>query len=268
MMNLQGLGYQSEFVFLNFDGQIENRGSYFVMRTLTNPNFFWGNPLVFSQPPKKGDHKKWIDLFKQEFTDPSIYHITLAWDNVQAGIGDVSEFLEQGFELEVKAVLTSEHVVPPPKLNLEMEVRTLQTTEEWQSMIELQVRSAHDNLPRHEWESFYTSQSLRYQKMSKAGLGNWYGGFMNGKLVAGLGLFYAHGIGRFQIVCTDPNVRRQGLCGTLVYKSALQVFAENKVKTLVMCADPDYHAIKIYESVGFKRQKLEYGVYWWNKNRG
>lgn len=266
-MILHSLGYQSELVFLNFDGKVEDRDSYVVMRTLTNPNFFWGNLLVFNRPPEKGDYKSWVENFKKEFTDPGIYHITLAWDSVNGGVGDVSEFLENGFELEAKAVLTASEVVPPPKFNKDLVVKTIENQEDWQSMIELQVKSAHDNLTRHEWESFYKSQSSRYQKMSEAGLGHWYGGFLNGKLVAGLGIFHSDGVGRFQIVCTDPAYRRQRLCGTLVYKSAQHILDNGLVKTLVMCADPDYYAIKVYESVGFKQQQLEYGVYWWDKNR-
>ena len=46
-MKLRSLGYQSELIFTSFDGKVEDRGSYLVVRTLTNPNFFWGNLLIF-----------------------------------------------------------------------------------------------------------------------------------------------------------------------------------------------------------------------------
>ncbi|MGZ6441028.1 MAG: GNAT family N-acetyltransferase [Pseudobdellovibrionaceae bacterium] len=265
-MKLKGLGYKSELIFTDFDGQVDDRGSYLVMRTLTNPNFFWGNLLIFDRPPVRGDFKSWVGKFKSEFIDPKIYHITLAWDSNDGQIGDVTEFTENGFELEAKAVLSAQAVNKPPKYNENLLVRPLEKSEEWEQMIELQTNCAHDNLPRHEWEKFYRSQSVRYKSMSQAGLGNWYGGYFDGKLVAGLGIFHRDGIGRFQIVCTDPDHRRQGLCGTLVYKSALHAFEKMGVKELVMCADPDYYAIKIYESVGFKQQQLEYGVYWWDKD--
>lgn len=104
--------------------------------------------------------------------------------------------------------------------------------------------------------------------MQEAGLGHWFGGFINEKLVAGLGIFHRDGIGRFQIVCTDPAFRRRGICGTLVYESSLYALNEMGVQTLVMCADPSYHAIQIYESVGFQRQNTEYGVCWWDRKIG
>ena len=265
-MKLKSLGYKSELIFTDFDGQVDDRENYLVIRTLTSPNFFWGNLLIFDRPPKKGDFDLWVKKFKAEFLDPKIYHITLAWDTNDGVIGDVSEFTENGYELEAKSVLSARTVVKPPKFNSHLQVRPITEAREWEEMIELQVSSAHDNLPKHEWEKFYSSQSLRYQAMVHAGFGNWYGGYLNGKLVAGLGIFHRNGIGRFQVVCTDPNYRRQGLCGTLVYQSAMHAFEKMKVSELVMCADPDYFAIKIYESVGFKQQQLEYGVYWWDRN--
>lgn len=209
----------------------------------------------------------WIDLFRREFTNPKIYHVTLAWDSPTGEIGDVSEFLENGYRLEGNAVLSASEVVKPSKFNKELEVRTISGNEEWERMIQIQMASAHDHLSLAEWESFYRKQSERYQAMEQAGFGHWYGGFFEGQLVAGSGIFYRRGLGRFQTVSTDPAFQRRGFCQTLVYLASESVLASGKVEQLVMCADPDYHAIKIYESVGFKRQLVEYGVYWLDKHR-
>ena len=265
-MKLSSLGYKSELIFTSFDGKVEDRDSYLVMRTLTNPNFFWGNLLIFDRPPKPGDFKSWVSQFKKEFPDPRIYHVTLGWDSNDGTSGDVSEFLENGFELEIKAVLSASSVIKPPKFNEYLVVRPITSDDEWSQMVNLQVESAHDNLPPEEWRKFYESQKRRYQAMTKASLGHWYGGFLEGRLVAGLGIFHREGIGRFQSVCTSPHYRRQGLCGTLVYLSALHAFDVMGAKDLVMCADPDYYAIKIYESVGFKKVQTEHGVYWWDRS--
>ncbi len=268
-MKLKSLGYKSEMIFTDFDGHVDDRGDYIVIRTLTNPNYFWGNLLVFNRAPTRSDFSKWIALFKKEFPDERIYHVTLAWDPAVGGddIGDTSAFLEAGYELELKAVLSATTVHKPPRFNEALEVRPLKSKEEWNESVLLQTRSAHDNLSTVEWEKFYRSQSSRYQAMVSAGFGEWYGGFLSGKLVCSLGIFHRENIGRFQIVSTDPEFRRQGLCGTLVYQAARHTLAHTKNKTLVMCADPDYHAIGIYESVGFQREAIEYGVYWWDRKR-
>ncbi len=256
-------------IFTDFDGRVDDRGDYVVVRTLTNPNFFWGNLLIFDRAPTRADFSKWIALFKTEFTDKRIYHVTLAWDPAVGGddIGDASAFVEAGYELELKAVLSTTSVEKPLHFNAALEVRPLTTTEEWNESVLLQTRSAHDSLTPVEWENFYRSQSSRYRAMVSAGFGEWYGGFLQGKLVCSLGIFHRGDIGRFQIVSTDPEFRRQGLCGTLVYKAAVHTLANTQIKTLVMCADPDYHAIRIYKSVGFRREAIEYGVYWWDRKR-
>ena len=112
--------------------------------------------------------------------------------------------------------------------------------------------------------------------MEKAGMGHWYGGFIGDRLACSLGIFHARrgaqviewGLGHFQNVATDPEFRRQSLCGTLVYKTAGHAFAKTPSTKLIICADSDYFAIKIYESVGFQRESTEYGVYRWDRSRG
>jgi ribosomal protein S18 acetylase RimI-like enzyme len=266
-VNLMSPGYRSQLIFADFDGQAVDRGNYWAIHTFTNPNFFWGNLVIFDRPPRKGDLERWPSVFRREFTNPSIYHVTLAWDSASGEIGDVSEFLENGFLFESNAVLSTHKVIRPPKFNEELEVRIISGQDEWRQMIRVQVASSGDHLSKAEWESFSVKQSGRYQAMEKTGMGHWYGGFFEGKLVAGLGLFHRDGLGRFQTVSTDPEFQRKGFCQTLVYLSSQQALASGKVSQLVMCADPAYHAIKIYESVGFKQQHLEHGVYWWNKER-
>lgn len=267
-MELRSLGYLSQTIFTDFDGQIDDRGAYLVMRSLTNPNFFWGNLLIFPRPPAGEDFETWSALFKKEFTDPRIYHMTFAWD--AEGVGDVSRFEENGFGLETHWVLAcSEKELRPPRRPCPgLEVRPLESELEWNRMVEVQVDAAHGDLPRHEWESFHQAQKLRYQAMVRADRGAWFGGFLEGRLVAGLGLFHNGKLARYQTVCTHPQFTRRGICANLVHQSALHAFREWGVERLVMCADPDYHAVRIYQSVGFRQTGAEHGVSWWDRRHG
>lgn len=266
-MELKSLGYRTQLIFTSFDGKAEDRGDYWAIHTLSNPNFFWGNLLIFSRPPLIGDFENWTKRFKEEFKDPRIYHVTCAWQSAKDETGDVSEFLAHDFLLESTAVLSTTSVTEPPKFNSNVEVRKLRSENEWQRMIEVQVKCAHDHLSHAEWELFYRRQAHRFQRMEAAGYGRWYGAFLEGNLVGGLGIFYRDGLGRFQIVSTDPDYQRRGICQTLVYLASRDVLTEGVVRDLVMCADPEYHAIRIYESVGFERQVTEHGVYWWDKEK-
>ena len=59
------------------------------------------------------------------------------------------------------------------------------------------------------------------------------------------------GLARFRLVETDPAYRGRGLAGTLVHHVSEYGFGELGATTLVMVADPDYVAVRIYRSVGF-----------------
>jgi hypothetical protein len=37
------------------------------------------------------------------------------------------------------------------------------------------------------------------------------------------------------------------------------------IKQLVMCADPDYFALQIYQTVGFKQIRVDHGLCWWDR---
>src|SRR6478609_6608617 len=84
------------------------------------------------------------------------------------------------------------------------------------------------------------------------GHGAWFGAFLDGVLVAQMGLVRAGaGLARFQAVETHPDQRGRGLAGTLVHHVSGYGFTELGAHTLVMVADPGYHAIRVYRAVGF-----------------
>ncbi len=267
-MNLKSLGYRSEQIFTSFDGELQDRGPYQVVRTPTNPGYYWGNLLIFDRAPVRSDFLNWVKTFKSEFPGPEIRHVTLAWD--VPDVGDVSQFLENGYEFQAQAVLAAKQVRRPLRFSSDLEVRPISGREEWNSLIQLQTDSVADSetsaMPRTDWQRFYESQRPRYQKMIEAGVGEWYGGFLERRLVCGLGIFQREGLGRFQIVATHPDFRRRGFAGTLVFRAAEHAMKKFSITELVICADPDYHAIGIYEQVGFERRGLEYGVYWWKRD--
>ncbi len=109
-MDLRSLGYKTDLIFTALDGEVIDRGSYLVVKTLSNPNYFWGNLLIFDRAPKNGDFASWLKLFKAEFQDHRIYHMTFAWDSPTGEFGETSEFLDYGFRLERGVALTAQSV--------------------------------------------------------------------------------------------------------------------------------------------------------------
>jgi|SaaInlStandDraft_5_1057022.scaffolds.fasta_scaffold60497_2 hypothetical protein len=265
---IKSLGYRTDFIFNKLDGSVTDNGDYIVAKTSSNPNYFWGNLLLFKDAPQKGDFKTWKDSFIKEFDNPEIYHMTFAWDSPEANEGDCSEFIENGFELDKGVVLTTKSVVEPPKFNKDIDVNPISLENDINRIIEIQVSCANtEHLSKEAWQGFYTKSMKQFAKIINEGHGKWFGAYVDGALVGSLGVFMDGDVARYQIVSTHKDFQRRGVCSSLVYKSALYAFEEMGAATLVMVADEEYHAAKIYESVGFKLNQYQIGLCWWDKEK-
>jgi RimJ/RimL family protein N-acetyltransferase len=263
-MDLKSLGYFTDISLLQFEGRVEDRDEYVVAETPDNPGYFWGNLLVMREVPARGDYERWTALFRKEFGhQPLVKHITFGWDSPVGEVGDVQEFLDRGFQLEHSVVLAAEDgdLELPPKMNSETEIRALESDQDWQAALDNQMSCRLADFKEDAYLPFKTKQMHRYRRMTKAGLGQWYGAFLQGELVADCGLFFFEKVGRYQSVGTKPAFRNQGICARLVYETARLAFEKRNAGTLVMVADPDYHAAKVYESVGFSPRERLVGMY-------
>ena len=108
---------------------------------------------------------------------------------------------------------------------------------------------------------FATRRGEAHRRNIENGHGQWFGAFLDGRLVASLGIFTsADGLARYQEVKTHPEARGQGLAGTLVHAAGRHALDEMGAETLVIVADPDYLAIRIYRSVGFDDTETQLGA--------
>lgn len=264
---IKSLGYRTDFIFNQFDGSVVSKGKYLVATTDSNPNYFWGNLLLYPSPPQTSDYQKWVEDFKKEFTNPDIYHMTFAWDSTTGEEGETFEFIENGFKLESSVVLSTKEIKNPPKFNDQVELKVIEDEKDFERCIEIQVDCSNDYLSKESWEDFYRKSMEQYKAMIKNRKGFWFGAILDNKIVGSLGIFIDNDVARYQIVSTDPEFQRQGVCSTLVYKSADYIFKNTDANTLVMVADEDYHAAKIYESVGFKPTEKQIGLCWYDKEK-
>ena len=65
------------------------------------------------------------------------------------------------------------------------------------------------------------------------------------------------GIARYQNVETQPEFRRRGLATQLVYEAGVQALDQLGARTLVIVADPDDEAIRIYRAAGFQDRERQ-----------
>jgi hypothetical protein len=85
-MNLRSLGYRIDLMFPRFDGLVVDRGGYPVVRTPSNPRFWWGNFLLFPAPLALDDLPRWRELFAAEIGGPlQIDHLAFGYAFEQLG---------------------------------------------------------------------------------------------------------------------------------------------------------------------------------------
>lgn len=252
-MTPRSLGFRTDLFFVRFDGEVLDRGDYVVARSPLNPTHYWGNFLLFDHAPAPGELTRWRALFAEEIgVPPRIKHMLFALDLPEEAVGNLTPVLEPGFEPLRSLVLTSRHPCPAPAQGPGVEVRRLQTHAEWEGAWENQVACRE---PVHELEGyklFKRRQMERYRRMTEAGLGAWFGAFVDGRLVGDLGIFAQGGLARFQAVGVHPEFRRRGLCRALLHHASHYGFEQLGAEELVIVADPDYHAAPLYRSAGFE----------------
>jgi GNAT superfamily N-acetyltransferase len=255
---IRSLGYRTDLEFRRFEGEVLERPDYTVIRTPRNPGYRFGNFVLFKRAPQSGDLESWSEIFRAEHS--GIKHMTFGWDDPKE-VGEVQPFIDAGFEFDTSIVMTAQAVQAPPKLNLECQIRTLELGD-WPTWVDLEV-AVNDAQPEAEREgsgyrAYIQNRADEFGRMIEAGHGQFWGAFVGDQLASSLGLFIWGEVGRFQSVVTHPDFRRRGLCGTLVFEVSKRGL--ERVKTLVMVADPEYVAAGIYESVGFRATEKEFSL--------
>jgi GNAT superfamily N-acetyltransferase len=264
-MEVKSLGYRTDLIFPGFDGEIIDRGTYKVIRTPSNPTFYWGNFLLFENPPAEGDFIRWRELFAGEIgVPPDVNHVTLGWDTVKGERGEAAPFLENGFRLERSTVMTAHKLNPPAHPAKDLIVRPLESNDDWAQSVENQVATREPEFTEAGHRAFRQRAMERYRTMAARGLGDWFGGFIGGRLVADLGIFHAGSVGRYQSVQTHPDFRRRGAAGTLVYEASRYAVNRYGLETLVIVAETDSDAGRLYQSLSFSATEYQTGLAKWN----
>jgi ribosomal protein S18 acetylase RimI-like enzyme len=260
-MNLKSLGYRTDLIFPSFDGEILDRGDYLVIRSPTNPTFYWGNYLLFSQPPREGDYTKWRELFVQEIgAPPQVEHQTYGWDSPEGEEGEIQPFLQAGFSLNRGIVMRSTDLPHPTRPPAQVNVRALMNEADWAEALDNQVICRDEAFEERAYREFQARQMDRYREMAASGLGDWYGAFIDTRLVADLGIFHDGYLGRFQSVETHPGFRRRGIAGTLIAEASRLAKTRYGIDILVIVADEGSGAARLYESLGFQPVEVQVGL--------
>lgn len=256
------LGYMTDLSILEGMGAvISEQPTHWVIETPANPGYYWGNFLLFRAAPRTGDFERWTAEFDRRFAHlPQPHHQCFGWDDPAGPRGDLAAFEAAGFEVQEGVVLATAKPLPPERPCEQLTVRPLQTEADWEAALLNQIRCRSEGFDHDEYRDFKRRQMLDYQALTAAGMGAWFGAFLGDRLVGDLGIFLSHGVGRFQSVGTDPAYRRRGVCSTLVYQAARYAQERMNASKLVIIADPEDQAARIYQSVGFAACERQMGI--------
>lgn len=249
-MNIRSLGFRTDLRLLEMTGsQIEDRGTHLVIRTPANPTYFWGNFLLLKQRPFPGGEREVIGAFHTEF--PEAEHVSIGIDGTEDQTAELQGFVDAGMEVDSGTVLTTGALVEPRPVADGVVVRALESDEDW----EQRARLSQQLYPQTGDETFMTfARGKNAQELALVanGVGQRFGAFIDDALVSTAGIFVTHaGQARYQSVETHPHHRRQGLAAAVVYAAGQHALAAYKLETLVIAADHDGDAIRIYRSLGF-----------------
>ena len=265
-----GDAWRSELIFLGASGtattlQADGR-DVVVIRTPDNPTYWWGNALHFDGPPGDDDIERWPRLFHDHIAadQPRSRHRTFSWDGARRGA--VEPFIALGYEYFETLVLATDRGSRPiavPHVDPAARIAPL-AGHDWDALLDLMLDTRDaDQQSLADYRDFATRRIDGWRALGGRGQGCWFGirdsDDPRGPLLSALGIFVeaaagpdGRRIGRFQHVVTRVEARRRGLAGMLVAEAARHAFERLRADSLLILADENDAARRVYQAAGFE----------------
>jgi len=256
------LSNRTDCIFHKYSGLVEEKEEYYRIETPSNPTFWFGNLLIWKSAPKKGEFEKWIRVHREEF-DETLNHVTFSWD--EEFRGDLTDFEKADFRVNEDVALTLQDEILFVGDNQKVKVRKVLAESEWEECLQSQLRVDQETREIEDANGEFRKRQIDcYKRLTADGRGNWWGGYIDGKLATTMGLFFDEEgeVGRFQNILTVPEFRRQRAAATLLAEVSRRAFMEQRAKQLVIHtgADEDNAALGLYALVGYQRHQTSFGM--------
>lgn len=250
MTTALGPGWRTDLAVLALAGsEIESFADHLVVRTPANPTYHWGNFVLVTDPRAVNDASRWRSVFAEAF--PEARHVAIGL----AAEPDPACWADLDVEASDVLVATGDLVVRP--LPTGYRVREVRTEADWAASTAL-----NDQHYPGERE-FARLRSESRARMVRAGDLTWLGAFTEAddQLVAELGIVLVdHDLARYQSVLTHADHRRRGLTGHLLGVAAEHARSAG-AGTLVIIADADTDAGRLYRAAGFEHAETAWQAY-------
>lgn len=273
------LGFRSELIFHRADGEVIDRRAEHgcrVIRTPSNPTFYWGNYLLFDRAPRAGDAQRWPALFERLIAaeQPLCTHRAFGW--MEDVAGDIDAFVADGYARNNAVVMQTTDVPGAPAPTLDaclrpLPLRGVGAEHEWSALVELSVATRRPEYGEEGYRAFARSSVERWRALCASRQGSWFGAFIDQagsrpRLAAALGVYVerepedGERLARYQSVMTDIAYRRRGLCRALIATAARYAREDLHADRLIIVAAAGEMPEQLYASLGFVAAGLQRGM--------
>lgn len=227
---------------------IDDYGTHLVARTPSLPTFHFGNLIVIVDESSVNDVEGWLERFVEAL--PEAKHRAFLLPCEPDSDAWAAHGLEAGAEVAlVRAPHTAASETPAG-----YELSLLPETQDW---VDLLPDGPNVDLPHLE---FRGQQLAAQRRLAHAGPAAWFGAKHDGRVVASLGIVdIGDGLARYQAVMTNEEHRGRGLASWLL--SVAGHWAHQRgIEQLVIVADADSAAVRLYETNGFTPIVTSWGI--------
>ncbi|MCF2871450.1 GNAT family N-acetyltransferase [Octadecabacter sp. G9-8] len=261
-MTLRSLTMRSELFTLSGLSHLtqheDTQGPYLVQSTPTEPHYWVGNQLIL--PDTSRTPAETFALFEAHF--PNANHRAAVWDI--PGL-DPAPLLDGIAALGCDGESVDALLLGGPLRDADVPdgivLRPFDGPDDWAKALDLQLDITREEGNDAEYYQSYLERrnAGRRVQISK-GLGQWFGAFDGDVLVTQMGMFHNETIARYQSVETRLTHRRRGICSALLRHAALWALGRAPDAQVVIVAEADSDAGRLYRQMGFKHAETIFGV--------
>ena len=256
---MRSLEFATDLMVQDGQTEIQRFDDRFVQRTPDEPNYWFGNRVVFYEPPKSADN-----LIAQFHSDiPEAKHICISWDVPNLSIQSVKDVFEStGLRLEQGDVLALRQDLRRADVPEGINIRPLVSASDWQQSEAIgRADLLKNDAPEAGLDTFLKNKTTARQEQIAKGLGQWFGAFDGDTLAGDMGVFNDDRLIRYQSVQTHEAYRRRGICSALLCTCLdwARSRAPNALPVIVANADTD--AGRLYRRAGFSLAETTIAAY-------
>lgn len=241
-------GWKTDLEILALGGsEIETFDDHLAVKTPTNPEYHWGNCLLVLDPSSVDESEKWVERYRSVF--PSNDWIAIGLPQMPS---NVAAWEKQGVALEQLDVLTTSSLPKEQPLPQGYTSRHFEE-QDWETLTHREIsfllsEGGHEPTAI---EAFVIENNASRQRLCADGDAAWFGAFLEGELVASLGIVKCETTARYQSVETSDSHRRKGLASHLLGLAA-SWSKEQGCETWVIVTEETNAAGRVYRRAGFR----------------